>query len=219
MKKSNLILLVLLAAILATLLASAVTLRVKMDKQAFVKMVPPSDSFTDVPLGAFSVVAVDGLNVATITAGPANTIHLPQRESERPSYRLSLDTLYVTATDKDRGNIRVNARALRSVLFKGTEDGTVAGFSGDSLSVYGLNSTSILVAGSTLGRLYLQADTCANVNLKDMDCKEFLPRLAGVELAVDSSTVHSIRGRWDGTSSLKLDGYSLNHVEKIDHEQ
>lgn len=219
MKKSNLILLGLIVAILATLMASAVTLRVKMDKHAYAKMDPPSNSFTDVPLGAFSVVAVDGLDAATITTGPANVIHLPNRQSDRPTYRISLDTLYVTTTENGQGSLQLNLTGIKSVWFKGVNSGSVAGFSGDSLSVYGLNTTNILVAGSTLGRLRLHADTCASVNLKDIDCKEFLPGLAAVELSVDSCNVRSIRGRWDATSSLKLDGYSLNHVEKIDHEQ
>lgn len=219
MKKSNLILLGLIVAILATLMASAVTLRVKMDKQAYAKMEPPANSFTDVPLGAFSVVEVDGLDAATIVTGPANVLHLPKRESERPTYRVSMDTLYVSAPEKGNGNLQLHLTGVKSVWFKEVNVGSVAGFSGDSLSINGFK-TNMTISGSTLGRLRLRADSCATVDLKDIDCKEFLPGLADVELlSVDSCNVRSIRGRWDEASSLKLDGYSLNHVEKIDHEQ
>lgn len=219
MKKSNLILLCLILAVLGTVLASAVTLRVKMDRHSYEEMVPPNNTFMDVPLGAFSVVAIDGLDVATISPSPSNVIHLPVRKSERPVYRLSLDTLYISAPPDGRGTVTLSAPRIRSVLFRGLTNGSVLGYNGDSLSVYALNTTNVLVAGTTLGSLRVQADTCANVNLKDVDCKEFFPALTAVELSVDSSTVRNIRGRWDGTSSLKLDGYSLNHVEKIDHEQ
>ena len=218
MKKSNLILLCFILAILATILVSAVTLRMKMNKRRYAKFIPPQGSVTDFPLGAFSVVVIDGIRDVTITPWPNNVIHLPQRESMRPSYRLGNDTLFVKDTADGEGNLQLNASVLRSVWLKNVNNSRIAGFNGDSLTITALNSENVFLAGLTVGRLHLQADTAAEVTLSHVDCQLFQPFLTSAGLSIDSSSVHNIRGRWDAASNLKLDGYSLNRIEKIEHQ-
>ena len=113
----------------------ATFLRYKVNHLQYSALIPSGGAFSDVPLGPFSVILVDGVNDVAVQKGEQNLVRLPQRNENRPAYRLQGDTLKVWSARAGEGSVRIVARDLRIFLMPKGGDCTLTGFHGDSLSV------------------------------------------------------------------------------------
>lgn len=222
MKKSNLILLCLILVVLVTCTATAITIRVKVDHHWYVTMEAPKGEVSDlIPVGVFSVIVADGLNGLTVLQNPGNGVQLPLRTSEKPVCRLEGDTLKVSSAGQDgSGVIMISVANLKALYVKNTSTIALLGLKADSLFIKSEGSGGTTLIRSELGSLRLQLDSSQQFTFDHTDCRVLWPYMdSSASLAMDSSRVGRIVGKWNGTASLKMDGVTLNGIQKIEHVQ
>jgi hypothetical protein len=216
MRTSNIILLALALVICATVTALAVTIRVKVDHHSYTKLIPAEGDLTEVPLGTFSIIAVDNLNDVNIEQGSENRIRLPKDKDRVPSYRLQGDTLKVWS--EGRGTARFVVRDLRGLSLLHMGQCNLTGIKGDSLVIRadGNGSTSLdscdlggLRLSGSWGPIELTNSRFANLNIDT----------AGI-VTLQNDHIGQIEGRWDEQGSLQIDAATLhNGIQKIERIQ
>jgi hypothetical protein len=222
MRTSNIILLSLAFVVLATATTLAAILRYKVDHLHYAELIPSRDAFSDVPLGPFSVILVDGVNDVTVREGGQNLLRLSQREGNPPSYRLYGDTLKVWSARQGEGTVRIVVRDLRTFLMPKGGDCVLSGLHGDSLSVItggewgttSIDSADLLSLRLNLGvgkKGLLSRSNCRML-WADMD--------SSANLGIDSSRIDRLNGRWVGDATFNVDGVTLSKgIQMMQHIQ
>jgi hypothetical protein len=218
MRTSNIILLSTAFVILATVTLLTVVLRYKVNHLLYAKLIPSEDAFSDVPLGAFSVILIDGVNDVTVRSGDQNLVRIPKRTELQPSYRLQGDTLKVSSG----GTVRIVARDLRVFLMPRSGESTLSGFHGDSLSVVtGGDWGTTTIDSVDLIRLHLNLGVGKKGVLSHSSIRTLWADMdSSANLGVGNSRIDRLNGRWTADATFDADGVTLSKgIQMMQHIQ